>query len=141
MKQGLLLGVLFSSILMTQTSNAQVQRDWVTKFFGPGTDNPVGIVADNFGNVWVCGNTFFGSSSSNIYTAKYNSAGVQIAETSFNSIFNNADQAKGIAIDPAGNVYVVGRVTKIVAPNTTSSDIVVIKYNSSAIQRVFQSLR
>ncbi len=132
MKKTLLFSALLHTMTMTQISIAQVQRDWATKFLGPGQDNAVGIAVDNSGNIWVCGTSNWSGSSSDIYTVKYNSAGVQTAATFFNSPFNHSDEARGIAIDPAGNVYVIGRVTKIVAPNTTSSDIVVLKYNSSA---------
>ena len=131
MKRVLLHTVLFCLIVLPSISKAQVSQDWVRKFVGLGYDNAAGIAADNSGNVWICGNNNWGSNTADIYTVRYNSAGTQTAGFLYNSPFNNADEARGIATDPAGNVYVVGRASV----NSSTSDIVIIKYNSSAIQQ------
>jgi uncharacterized delta-60 repeat protein len=132
MKQSLVLGTLLSLMIMTQISNAQVQRDWVTKFDNLGFDITSGIATDKSGNVWICGNTTNGGAD--IYTAKFNSAGSQIATAFFGGALNRNHEARGIAIDPNGNVYVLG-IELVQVGMHTRPDIVVIKYNSSAVQQ------
>ncbi len=131
MKKNLLFAAIFCSIILPAISMAQVNLDWARKFIGSGADNAAGIAADNSGNVWICGNNNWGYNTADMYTLRYNSAGTQTAGFLYNSPYNNADEARGIATDPAGNVYVVGRALV----NSSTSDIIIIKYNSSAIQQ------
>ena len=131
MKQRVLLPLIFAVCFVPAICYSQVQQDWARKFIGSGTDNAAGIAADNSGNVYICGNNNWGLNTADIYTIRYNSAGTQTSGLLYNSPYNNADQAKAIATDAAGNVYVAGRVSV----NSGTSDIVLIKYNSSAVQQ------
>lgn len=131
MKRALPLSSIISLFLFPSISYTQVQLDWAKKFVGSGNDNAAAIAADNSGNIWICGNNNWGYSTADMYTVRYNSSGLQTAGYLYNSPYNNADQAKAIATDPAGNVYVCGKISL----NASTSDIIVIKYNSSATQQ------
>jgi hypothetical protein len=68
-----------------------------------------GIVIDNSGNLYVCGNNYNSTPAPVITVAKYNSSGTLLWQ---NSLTDNAstpnDLGRGIAIDSSANVYVVG---------------------------------
>jgi len=68
-----------------------------------------GIVIDNSGNLYVCGNNYNSALVPVITVAKYNSSGTLLWQ---NSLTDNAgtpnDIGRGIAIDSSANVYVVG---------------------------------
>jgi len=122
---------LFSAFLciLIISIQAQVQQDWARKFVGSGTDNAAGIAADHLGNVWICGNNNWGLGNPDMYVVRYNSAGTQTAGFLFNSA--NAEQGRAITTDGANNVYAVG-VTSV---NNGPKDIMIVKYNSSAVQQ------
>jgi hypothetical protein len=129
MRKALLTASIISAF--TVVSHAQVQQAWVRKFVGFGNDNAAGIAPDRLGNVYICGNNNWGSSTADMYTVRYNSAGTQTSGILYNSPYNNADVAKAIVTDASNNVYVAGTVSV----NSSTSDIVIIKYNSSAVQQ------
>ena len=131
MRKTLLFIGLFLLNTFWFTAHAQVTQEWVRKFVGFGNDNPAGIAADNLGNVYIIGNNNWGFSTSDIYLVRYNAAGLQTGGILYNSPYNNADQAVAVATDVSGNVYVAGTVSV----NASTSDIVVIKYNSSMTQQ------
>jgi len=86
-------------------------------------DEPTSVKLDLFGNVYVSGNTGIGSTS-DITTIKYNSGGDQLWEHTYNGPGNGEDQAKSMAVDQLGNVYVTGYSTGV----GTGWDITTIKY-------------
>lgn len=122
---------LLMAILLPLFASSQVQQDWVRKFVGSGSDNAAGIAADRLGNVYICGNNNWGLSTSDIYTIRYNSSGTQTSGILYNSPYNNADEARAIATDASSNVYVAGKASV----SSATSDVVIIKYNSSAVQQ------
>jgi uncharacterized delta-60 repeat protein len=131
MKKKFLASLIISLFVIPAIGYSQVNQDWVRKFVGLGSDNAAGIAKDNSGNVYICGNNNWGYSTADMYTIRYNSAGTQTSGFLYNSPYNNADEARAIATDPAGNVYVAGRASL----NSSTSDIVLIKYSASAIQQ------
>ena len=131
MRKVYIFSILTFFLISTITIHAQVTQEWVRKFVGSGLDNPAGIAADNSGNIYITGNNNWGFSTADIYLVRYNSSGLQTGGILYNSPYNNHDQAKAIATDINGNVYVAGRVSV----NSSTSDIVVIKYNSSMTQQ------
>jgi uncharacterized delta-60 repeat protein len=131
MKKALHFASIMMLFMLPTFCYAQVQLSWVRKYVGSGADNAAGIAADNAGNIYICGNNNWGYNTADMYTIRYNSAGTQTSGLLYNSPYNNADNAKAIATDAAGNVYVAGTVSV----NSGTSDIVLIKYNSSAVQQ------
>jgi hypothetical protein len=90
-----------------------------------------GIAIDDFGNVYVTGTTNGHDPLGGDYdygTVKYNSAGQQLWLNTYNGPMDGWDEARGIAIDKSGNVYVTGRSAGL---GTGRFDYATVKYNSS----------
>jgi hypothetical protein len=88
------------------------------------------LALDSSGNVFVTG-TFYSINSSDDYvTLGYDSTGNQIWYARFNSIYNSVDMSQDIAVDPLGNVYVIGWSIKADGNNC---DYVTIKYSPRSI--------
>src|SRR6266480_4552133 len=89
------------------------------------------IAIDDFGNVYVTGTTNGHDPLGGDYdygTVKYNSAGQQQWLATYNGHMDGWDQARGIAVDGSGNVYVTGRSAGI---GTGRFDYATVKYNPS----------
>ena len=116
----------------------QVNREWASRYNGPGNLNDVGLsnAVDKFGNVFVTGASYGENSDFDFVTLKYNSAGVQQWAVRYNSPYNGYDVAVSLVTDDLSNVYVAGYTVN----PATSQDFVIIKYNSEGIvqwQRTF----
>jgi hypothetical protein len=86
--------------------------------------NTTAIAVDAAGNVYVTGKSYGGSSTNLDYaTIKYNSTGAQQWVARYNGSGSSTDEAKAIAVDNSGNVYVTG------------SDYATIKYNSAGVEQ------
>src|SRR4051812_2695005 len=131
MRKTLLYSVLVLLLAMPYTTMCQVTQEWVRKFVGDGADHAAAVATDNSGNIYILGNNNWGFNTADLYLVRYNSAGLQTGGVLYNSPYNNHDNAKAIATDVAGNIYVAATVTV----NSSTSDIVVIKYNSSMTQQ------
>ena len=121
--------IFFVSI---STINAQVTQVWVTRYNGPGNGNDIArsIAVDGSGNVYVTGYSWGGSGTGQDYaTIKYNSAGVQQWLQRYNGPLSSDDEARSIAVDGSGNVYVTGYSLG------SGNDYATIKYNSSGVQQ------
>ena len=121
-------------------------KQW-TQQLGTSTSNSTiayGIATDSCGNVYVMGytggaldgNTSAGSSD--LFVLKYNSSGARQWTQQLVSSAN--DQAKGIATDTIGNVYVTvvtyGALDgNTMAGNTMDPDFFVVKYDSSGVKQ------
>ncbi|MCB0430645.1 MAG: gliding motility-associated C-terminal domain-containing protein [Flavobacteriales bacterium] len=126
----LVLSIVFGSVAISQT-----ELKWATRYAGSGAavDRAADMVIDASGNVYVTGTaTGSGSPSSLDYlTVKYNNAGVQQWAKYYNGSGNGLDEARSIAVDASGNVYVTG----MSYGSGTDYDIVTIKYNSAGTQQ------
>lgn len=91
--------------------------DWATYLGGNADDYGMAVAVDGSGNVLVCGTTFSEgwtsggfntnySTSRDAFVAKFSPTGTLLWSTYIGGASD--DQATGIAVDPAGNVYVVG---------------------------------
>ncbi|MDD5327227.1 MAG: SBBP repeat-containing protein [Phycisphaerae bacterium] len=83
---------------------------WVRCYNGPGNsgDRATSLAVDNFGNVYVTGESYGGSESYTDYaTIKYDSNGNELWVKRYNGP-NDQDFATALALDDFGDVYVTG---------------------------------
>lgn len=109
------------------------QQHWVARYSGPGNDLDFGnaIAVDASGNVYVTGASFDSGTGFDYATIKYDSSGQQQWVARYNGPANADDEAYGIAVDSAGNVYVTGYS----AGSGTGNDYATVKYDSSGQQQ------
>ena len=84
---------------------------WVRRYNGPGdsADYAYDIVVNDLGDVYVTGYSYGGSATSADYaTIKYNPDGNELWVKRYNGPGDGWDEARAIALDYSGNVYVTG---------------------------------
>lgn len=83
---------------------------WVRKYdSGRGMDWGSDLLIDSLNNIYITG-TGYGLSSPDYLTLKYNSNGQLIWDKYYNGLnYASEDEAKSIAIDKVGNVYITGK--------------------------------
>ncbi len=109
-------------------------------------DYAQGVATDSSGNVYVTGYTGGGldgnSSAGNydLFVVKYNSSGTKQWTKQLGT--SSDDQARGVTTDSSGNVYVAGYTNGGLDGNSSagSSDLFVVKYNSSGTNQWTQQL-
>jgi uncharacterized delta-60 repeat protein len=118
--------------------NASGIQQWVARYNGPANryDYAGSIAVDSSGNVYVTGTivitgTRTDYAGSDYATIKYNASGVQEWVARYNGPGDDADGAKALALDAAGNVYVTGRSVG----SGTGENYATIKYDASGIQQ------
>ncbi|UOG73189.1 SBBP repeat-containing protein [Hymenobacter tibetensis] len=118
-------------------ASASGQQLWQAHYSGPGssTDQASRIALDVAGNVVVTGTSGSGSAADYV-TVKYTgTTGQPLWEARYNGPANGEDQATGLAVDAAGNVYVTGRSVG----SSASYDYATIKYASASGQQLWQA--
>jgi uncharacterized delta-60 repeat protein len=119
----------------TSGSMSQVVPEAWAKTYS--SDAPAGyeiaqyVVVDGSGNTYVSGLSTNLPYGSDIYTIKYDASGSVVWGVRYDGPAHNDDAARGIAVDAAGNVYVVG--SSLGADKL--ADYVTVKYNSSGVQQ------
>ena len=105
---------------------------WVSRRDGGGNadDIPHAIVADSAGNVYVTGESMGSDTGVDCTTVKYDGSGSELWASSYNFEGNGNDEARAIAVDGVGNVYVTGE-TNVGSGGGTNTDYVTIKYEGS----------
>lgn len=125
-----------NSAATTVSYNSSGVQQYVNRFEGAGAsiDAGVAIYVDSLtGTAYVTGYTFQSAAADFDYiTLKYNLAGVQQWATQYNSPDGNYDEARAIAVDASGNVYVTGYSQTLVL---TNYDYATVKYNSAGVQQ------
>jgi hypothetical protein len=98
--------VFWSASVFAQSADTA----WVRRYNGPGNyyDNANAIAVDGSGNVYVTGYSIGSGTSEDYATIKYDPDGNQLWEKRYNGTGNSRDNAKAIAVDGSGNVYVTG---------------------------------
>jgi uncharacterized delta-60 repeat protein len=101
---------------------------WVRKYNGPadGYDVAISIELDLNGNVIVSGSSDGVSTGLDYCTIKYNSNGDTVWLRRYNGPGNGDDEVLAMALDAAGNIYVVGKSTSV----NGDFDICIIKYSN-----------
>jgi len=122
-----------ADFLTIQYSQGGAQQ-WVARDDG-GTnrhDEARCLTVDNFGNVYVAGNSDSDSSGFNFdgLLIKYNSAGVLQWTARYDGPEHLGDSFQAIAHDQDGNIYVAGTTTS----SSTAHDYLVVKYDASGQQ-------
>jgi hypothetical protein len=99
---------------------------WEKRYNGPGNsdDWTYAIAVDGSGNVYVTGYSWGSGTSLDYATIKYDPSGNQLWEKRYNGPGNYDDNARAIAVDGSGNVYVTGQSYG----GGTSTDYATIKY-------------
>jgi hypothetical protein len=90
--------------------NSTGVQQWIARYNGPGnsSDCANAIAADYSGNVYVTGRSTGVGTGIDYSTVKYSFSGVQTWVQRYNSS-NGSDEAKSIAVDDYGGVFVTGQ--------------------------------
>jgi uncharacterized delta-60 repeat protein len=104
---------------------------WVKRYNGPGNsnDDATALVLDAFGNIYVTGASGGIGTAADYATIRYNAAGVQQWVARYTTSLS--DDARDIAVDAAGNVFVTGRSGN----NGSLDDFATVKYNAAGMQQ------
>ncbi|MBI4334628.1 MAG: SBBP repeat-containing protein [Chloroflexi bacterium] len=123
---------------VAQTAGAPAV-EWVKQFGTGAADGAIAVAVDGSGSVYVAGTTggLLGPSSaggSDAFLRKYTPAGEAIWTRQFG--LAQYDGVETIGLDGAGNVYVVGRTSGLVAGGQI--DAFIYKYDGSGAQQWYQ---
>lgn len=125
-----------NSAATTVCYNSGGVQQFANRFEGAGGSIDAGfaIFVDAVtGDSYITGYTYISAAADfNFITIKYNLAGAQQWATQFNSPDANYDEARAIAVDASGNVYVTGYSQTLVLTNYNYST---VKYNSAGVQQ------
>jgi hypothetical protein len=99
-----------NSDYVTIKYNSDGIEQWVARYNGQGNqwDRANAVAVDQFGNVYVTGQSIGNRTGSDYATVKYNSDGVEQWVIHYHSIDTKDDGAIDIVVDQAGNLYVTG---------------------------------
>jgi uncharacterized delta-60 repeat protein len=110
--------------------NASGQEEWVARYDGPTSSNDYAnaIAIDASGNVYVTG--FSDDSGFDYATVKYDNSGQEQWVGRYNGPAHDDDEARAIAVDGSGNVYVAGYSVG----SGTQEDYATIKYDPAGTE-------
>ncbi|MBI5772515.1 MAG: tandem-95 repeat protein [Verrucomicrobia bacterium] len=115
--------------IITTKYDASGSGVWTNRYNGPasGNDAATSVAVDASGNAYTAGYSEGTGSASDFVVIKYDSTGTPVWTNRYNGTLNGDDQARALAVDATGNVYVSGGAQSL----GSSYDFVTIKYNSS----------
>jgi uncharacterized delta-60 repeat protein len=121
---------------LTILYNPSGVQKWLQEYndVSNGSDEAFSTAFDNFGNVYITGNSPGNSTTADFATIKYNPAGVMQWIQKYNGIPTGADYARSLAVDGQGNVYVTGYSSGI----GSGYDYATIKYNTEGLLKWVQ---
>lgn len=101
---------------------------WVRRYNGSENRNDCAyaLAVDAYGNVYLTGYSYGGSTRSDYLTLKYNTSGDLLWVKRFDGSQNSVDRAYALAVGISGDVYVTGYSHG----DQTDKNILTIKYNS-----------
>jgi uncharacterized delta-60 repeat protein len=123
--------------------NRNGKQLWVKRYNGPGNsdDQANAIATDALGNIYVTGRSYGSGTSYDYATIKYSPSGNRLWLKRFNSSGKSDDQARAMAMDRSGNIYITGRSKgsdfgatydyATIMYNTNGKQIRVERYNGS----------
>lgn len=118
--------LLLGSFLFLSDPNQEIRYDYQGNL-----DTGVVVLRDKFGNVYMAGNGLSDSDGNDFIVAKYDSQlSTLLWDASYDGTANSGDEedeAVGMVLDDAGNVYLVGTS----AGNGTGKDIAIRAWDSS----------
>jgi len=122
-----------SSDYATIKYNSDGVEQWVARYDNPDNGNDIvyAMALDDFGNVYVTGESDNNDSRLNYTTIKYNKDGRRLWMATYNGPGNYNDSARAITLDALGNVYVTGYSY---GSAETRQDYATVKYDSSGCQ-------
>jgi len=121
--------------------NSNGTKEWTKQLGSPSSDYANGVATDSSGNVYVAGVTYGGldgnsnQDNADLFVVKYNSSGTKQWTKQYGT--GEYDEARGVATDSSGNVYVVGGTKGNLngISNSGRTDAFVIKFNSSGTKQ------
>ena len=119
--------------------NSNGNQLWVARYNGPGDviDGAHALALDGQGNAYVAGLCCYGvGGGGDFATIKYDPEGRQLWSYRYNGVANAYDEARALAVDGQGNVYVSGWSEGV----GTSSDYATVKYSPVEVQARFPIL-
>ncbi len=130
-----------SSDLFVVKYNSSGTKKWTQQLGSSSSDHARGVATDSSGNVYVTGDTYGGvdgntnAGSNDLFVVKYLDNGTKQWTKQFGT--PSSDLADGVATDSSGNFYVVGYTYGDLDGNTNTgtSDLFVVKYNSSGTKQ------
>jgi len=127
-------GTSYDYVTIKYNSNGVMQWSQMYNGTGNAEDFARSIAVDGSGNVYVTGGSRGSGTFDDYVTIKYNTDGVWQWGQAYNGPGDGDDEAKSIAVDGAGNVYVTGQSFG----SGTLFDYATIKYNSDGVEQWVQ---
>ena len=102
---------------------------WLRRYDGPAssTDWAYAVAVDGSNNVYVTGSSMGSGTDMDYATVKYDASGNQQWVARYDGPANSFDEARAIAVDASGNVYVTGGSTG----SGTRDDYATVRYDAS----------
>jgi uncharacterized delta-60 repeat protein len=104
-------------------------QQWIATYNAVGLDEAYQICVDNEDNIYVTGTSEGTGTNMDYATVKYNSSGIEQWTARYNGPSNALDEAIGVAVDTAGNVYITGHSKGV----NQNFDYLTIKYSQGTI--------
>jgi hypothetical protein len=110
MRIKILIILLFVFCAFPALAEMIVDTAWVKRYNGPadGEDTAWDITVDGYGNVYVTGWSYGSGTAEDYLTIKYAPDGTKLWAETYNGPDSTTDEARALAVDDFGNVYVTG---------------------------------
>lgn len=129
--------------LFLSKKDSEGNRQWTRQFGSVAGDAANAVAVDSAGNIYVAGFTLGSlpgapvgnSGGSELFLIKYDTAGIQQWVRQLGSVAS--DQARGVAVDAAGNIYVTGStfgtLPGIGNVSAGGEDLFLLKYDGNGV--------